>query len=350
MRRVCGRNIRFKVAETMRISRLWLQSCCVSAVLSGRFSVSSCSRMFSSFPGLRSRKKSSHYGNVDSDHYSSLVKSVVSTRISSQTPQSIEKEDQLLYGSIVKSKAQVCRPLKNPQPLFIDAKRVLDAENMEGIMTRIKLHRDSDHASIPSVTQILKKTMSVQQMFYLERWKKKMIAELGVEGFNEYINNLFTQGKLFHAAVEGILTGENNLNEDGECVEKVSGYLQSISHVLEDVTGVKAIESVVLHEPLQYLGIVDCVAVYKNSLCVIEWKTSERPKPFLHNTYDNPLQVVAYIGALNSDRNYNYQVDSGLIVVAYKDGSPAHTHFLKSDQVVQYWDKWLYRLEEYNGQ
>lgn len=44
------------------------------------------------------------------------------------------------------------------------------------------------------------------------------------------------------------------------------------------------------------------------------------------------------------------QVDSGLIVVAYKDGSPAHTHFLKSEQVVQYWDKWLYRLEEYNGE
>lgn len=78
-----------------------------------------------------------------------------------------------------------------------------------------------------------------------------------------FILDLFTQGKLLHAAVEGILTGENNLNEDGECLEKVSGYLQSISHVLEDITGVKAIESVVLHQPLQYLGIVDCVAVYK---------------------------------------------------------------------------------------
>ncbi|KAG7334299.1 hypothetical protein KOW79_002706 [Hemibagrus wyckioides] len=335
----------------MRGSRLWLQSCCVSALLSGRLSGCSGSptAMFSSFPGLCSRKNSCHYGNVDSEHYSSLVKSVVSTRISCQTPESIEKEDQLLYGAIVKSKPQVCRALKNPWPLLNDAKRVLDAENIEGSMSRIKLQRASEHASIPSVTAILQKTMSVQQTFYLERWKKRMIAELGVEGFKEYTNHLFTQGKLLHVAVEEILTGEKDLNEDGKCLENVSGYLQSISGVLEDVTGVKAIESVVLHKPLQYLGIVDCVAIYKNSLCVIEWKTSEKPKPFLHNTYDNPLQVVAYIGALNSDRNYNFQVDSGLIVIAYKDGSPAHTHFLKAEQVMQFWDKWLFRLEEYNA-
>ncbi|MCI4376669.1 hypothetical protein PGIGA_G00191010 [Pangasianodon gigas] len=249
----------------MRVYRLWLQSYCVSAVLSGRFSGCSCSRMamFSSFPCLRARKKSSQYGDVDSEHYSALVKAVVSTRISSQTPESIENEDQWLYGSIVKSKPQVCRALKNPWPLLNNAKHVLDAENVEGSMTRLSLQRGSDHASIPSVTKILQKTMSAQQAFYLERWKKRKIAELGVEGFKEYSNNLFTQGKLLHVAVEGILTGEKTLIEDGVCLENVSGYLQSISHVLEDITGVKAIESVVQHQPLQYLGIVDCVAMYK---------------------------------------------------------------------------------------
>lgn len=173
----------------MWIYRLWQQSYFVSAVLSGRFYGCSCSRTatFSSFPGLCARKK--RYSDVDSEHYSSLVKAVVSTRISSQTPESIENEDQCLYGSIVKSKPHVCRALKNPWPLLNNSKPVLNAENVEGSMTRISLQSGSDHTYIPSVTKILQKTMSAQQVLYLERWKKRKIAELGVEGFKEYSNS-----------------------------------------------------------------------------------------------------------------------------------------------------------------
>lgn len=80
---------------------------------------------------------------------------------------------------------------------------------------------------------------------------------------------------------------------------------------------------------------------------MIDWKTSEKPKPFIRNTFDNPLQVVAYMGAINHDANYSFQVQCGLIVVAYKDGSPAHPHFMDTKLCSQYWAKWLLRLEEY---
>ncbi|KAF4794020.1 mitochondrial genome maintenance exonuclease 1 [Turdus rufiventris] len=200
---------------------------------------------------------------------------------------------------------------------------------------------------MPSVTRILQQTLSPQQVFYLERWKQKMIEELGKEGFEEYTKNLFLQGELFHSALESIFLSEEvsarDQGEDGI----VAGYLSSVEHVLKDISDVKALESGVHHETLQYLGLVDCVAKYRGQLCVIDWKTSEKPKPLLQNTYDNPLQVAAYIGAINHDANYDFQVHCGLIVVAYKNGSPAHPHFMDPDLCSQYWNKWLLRLEEY---
>lgn len=79
---------------------------------------------------------------------------------------------------------------------------------------------------------------------------------------------LFRQGKLFHSAVENLLTSaggwesKNDL-EKAEYTPEVQGYLESISHILEDLSDVKAIESVVQHHTLNYMGIADCVARYR---------------------------------------------------------------------------------------
>nr|XP_045012213.1 mitochondrial genome maintenance exonuclease 1 isoform X3 [Jaculus jaculus] len=157
--------------------------------------------------------------------------------------------------------------------------------------------------------------------------------------------DIFLQGKRFHEHLEHLLSPQGNLKEKNEHLE--CGYMESVQHILKDISGVRALESAVQHESLKYAGLLDCVAKYQGQLCVIDWKTSEKPKPFIWNTYDNPLQVVAYMGAINHDANYSFQVQCGLIVVAYKDGSPAHPHFMDSELCSQYWTKWLLRLEDY---
>ncbi|KAM4591251.1 mitochondrial genome maintenance exonuclease 1 [Odontesthes bonariensis] len=314
---------------------------------------------FSACHCLTSPKRNSPYSSVDSERYSSLVKSVMSSRVSSQTPETLQAEDEHIYGPVVNAqmptRTQKKRVPKTLHPL-LSSEGALETEEPElGTPARISLNRGQGRSFVPSVTRVLQQTLSPEQIFYLERWKRGMISELGEEGFKEYSQNLFRQGRLFHSAVEDILTSgatwtNNNPSETPEYLPEVQGYMESISSVLEDVRAVRAIESTVQHGPLNYLGIVDCVARYRGVLCVIDWKTSEKPKPFLGNTYDNPVQVAAYAGALNNDENYKYQVENGLIVVAYKDGSPAHAHQLNSELLSEYWKTWLLRLEDFTEQ
>ncbi|XP_023652026.1 mitochondrial genome maintenance exonuclease 1 isoform X1 [Paramormyrops kingsleyae] len=296
------------------------------------------------------RKKSSQYSSVDTEKYSSLVRSVLS-RTSSQTPASLKEEDEHIFGPIIKSKpafAQECKVPKSSHPLVYPDKTLDRPSEDEGNPPmRIAMQRGASKVTVPSVTKILQQTMPPEQAFYLERWKERMIAELGEEGFKEYTINIFRQGRRFHSALESILIPEEELSSDTGSSESVEGYIESVRHVLREIRGVRAIESVVQHQSLNYLGLVDCVAMYRGELCVIDWKTSEKPKPHLRNTYDNPLQIAAYMGAINDDGNYNYQVQNGLIVVAYKDGSPAHVHFMKHDVCLVYWNRWLIRLEEF---
>ncbi|XP_030297604.1 mitochondrial genome maintenance exonuclease 1 [Sparus aurata] len=313
---------------------------------------------FSASHCLNSPKRHSPYSSVDSERYSSLVKSVMSVRVSSQTPETLQAEDEHIYGPVVKAQTTSSGPkMRGPKTLhpFLNCEETLNLEEPEsGQPVRIALNRGQGRSSVPSVTRILQQTLSPDQIFYLERWKKRMIAELGEEGFKQYSLNLFRQGKLFHSAVEEVLTSgtpqNRNLSETPEYPPDVQGYMESISHILEDVGAVRAIESTVQHNALNYLGVADCVARYRGVLCVIDWKTSEKPKPFLRNTYDNPIQVAAYAGALNNDANYKYQVENGLIVVAYKDGSPGHAHKLSSELMLEYWKTWLVRLEEFTEQ
>ncbi|KAM5164561.1 mitochondrial genome maintenance exonuclease 1 [Mantella aurantiaca] len=300
-----------------------------------------------------SKKKVNGYGDVDQKTYDSLVQMVKTSRTSCQTPERIFDEDDLLFGKVIKSKVSSPEPEpqvpQNLSPLYNFNKEIQPAERTDpGILLKISLPVRGNSRPL-SVTRILQQTMPMEQAFYLERWKQRMIMELGEEGFIEYTAAVFKQGKLFHAKLEDLLLSKEENIQRPEDMDEVEGggYLDSVEHVLSDIQGIRTLESAVLHSDLKYLGIVDCVAHYRGKLCIIEWKTSEKQKPQIERTFDNPLQVAAYVGALNHDANYNFQVDCGLVVVAYKDGSPAHAHFMDPERCLHYWNKWLQRLEEY---
>ena len=43
-------------------------------------------------------------------------------------------------------------------------------------------------------------------------------------------------------------------------------------------------------------------------MCLVDWKSSSRPRPTLDDCYDFPLQAVAYAGAVNRDNHYPFKV------------------------------------------
>lgn len=83
-----------------------------------------------------------------------------------------------------------------------------------------------------------------------------------------YLSELFIQGGSFHSAVEDVLTSgatwlDTDPPEPTGYPPEIQGYMESIAHILQDVGAVRAIESTVHHNTLNYRGIVDCVARYR---------------------------------------------------------------------------------------
>ncbi|XP_074644791.1 mitochondrial genome maintenance exonuclease 1-like [Tubulanus polymorphus] len=179
----------------------------------------------------------------------------------------------------------------------------------------------------------------------LERWKMNQISILGLDGFNKMQMETLARGKNLHSAIQALFSGQREAELD--ISEELSPYWNSLQHVFMEARSVKHLEGYVIHPTLHYAGYFDCIAYYKDKLCLIDWKTSTKQKPYLSSTFDNPLQLAAYAGAVNSDSRYNLQIKECLLVIAYADGSPAHAHLISEKKLQKYWEKWLQRVREH---
>lgn len=197
----------------------------------------------------------------------------------------------------------------------------------------------------PSVTAILRDTMDEISKQKLEKWKQRMIAELGEKGFELYQELLLSRGRSLHKNIYDLLCGQPS--EALDVAPENQGHWESLQCILPEIQDVRFLETAVSHPHLQYRGIVDCVAKYRGELVLIDWKTSSRIKSRLSQTYDNPLQAAAYVGALNFDTNYDVQVKHAAIVIAYEDGHPCEIHWMGPAVCESNWQRWLRRLGTY---
>ncbi|XP_066583214.1 mitochondrial genome maintenance exonuclease 1-like [Prorops nasuta] len=222
----------------------------------------------------------------------------------------------------------------------VDKPIVKDHENSNIIS--ISYDNFKECTNFPSVSKILQQTMSSQSKLALERWKSGMIKKLGLQGFEDYMKETLDKGIQLHSCIEKTL-----LQKEFEVSENIGLLYKSVKGVLSEINSVKALESHVVHPEIYYRGQLDCIAFYRGKLCLIEWKTSKKRRNNLGSTYDNPIQIASYIGAVNSSTCYPFKVTNGLIVIAYGSGEPATVHELNNNQLQNYWQQWLMKLQMY---
>lgn len=157
-----------------------------------------------------------------------------------------------------------------------------------------------------------------------------------------------SRGKQFHQCLQNHFRGETIVKTDLPL--EVVEIWKSIEPLLHrfDAPGV-LIEEKVKHPYLLYQGIVDCVSFHDSTLSVIEWKKSDRQKKSLNFTFDAPVQLCSYLGALNASKEEFREnpIKSGVVVVAYNDGQEADLFELNESDLKKYWKLWLHRLQEY---
>lgn len=205
--------------------------------------------------------------------------------------------------------------------------------------------------SLPSVSKVLSATMSDEGRAAIAKWEKEKIAMLGLAGFKNFKSEMFARGHTLHSMLENYMeTGK--LPSAGDIPDDVSKrHLVSISQTVKQFDRPIALESAVIHSKLNYHGIVDCVAMLGETLVLLDWKTSERVKNSKAALYDNPLQLAAYMGAINSDERYSRlgNLTKGVVVVVYNTGYPAMVHEFNTKQMEKYWEKWCHRLHLYQS-
>ncbi|XP_017879138.1 mitochondrial genome maintenance exonuclease 1-like [Ceratina calcarata] len=214
-----------------------------------------------------------------------------------------------------------------------------EAAESEGIQCT-EDNEDKTKPSIPSVTYILNETMSLKAKAALELWKKNIIDKFGKDYFRIFCKGLLDDGKLFHSCIQNVLS-----HKEFEIPPRVKSAYFSVEPILNDIQNVYKLETYVTHPILRYRGIVDCIASYRDQVYVIDWKKSGKQKASLAATFDAPVQLAAYIGAINASNEYSFRIDRGLVVVAYTNGEPASVHELNNNTLQKAWEEWLRRLE-----
>jgi hypothetical protein len=156
--------------------------------------------------------------------------------------------------------------------------------------------------SVTSVTSHYNKEKFVE-------WRKRV----GEEKANKITKAATTRGTAMHSLIESYL-----LNEDLPSTDPLPKFLFDVSKSeLDKIDNIIAIERSMYSEYFKIAGTVDTIANYDNKLSVIDYKSSEKPKPveWIQNYF---VQAAAYAFMLKELTGM--EVEQLVIIMACENG------------------------------
>ena len=202
----------------------------------------------------------------------------------------------------------------------------LENINLESVQENGKrFYLGADGLKYPSVTTVTGLLSSEQ----IKLWKKR----IGEDAANKISNQAARRGTKFHQLCEDFLRDKvrflstKTLPEFSNILEEA--MFKSIFEVLKSID-VRALEAPLYSDILALAGRVDCIGYIEDKLCVIDFKTSSKPKK---DEYVQPWMIQTTAYALMVEELTNQSIDHIIAIVAV-EGHPSQIFIDKPEHYV----------------
>ena len=193
---------------------------------------------------------------------------------------------------------------------------------------------------LPSVTSVLKSTMSEEDKASLENWKQRV----GHKEANKIKTEASNRGTSMHSYIEDFLRGRINESffESNEQYKNMAKEIidKGIKGKLEEIYGMET----TLYYPEKYAGTADLVGIYQGQETIIDFKQANKPKKTDY-IQDYFLQLGAYTLAHNVV--YETNITLGVILLCTVDNL-FQDFKIEGPELLMYQNLFLGRLKKFN--
>ncbi len=172
---------------------------------------------------------------------------------------------------------------------------------------------DSKGAAYPSVTTVV----GLKTREQIKLWRERV----GEETATKISTSAAKRGTSFHQNIEDYLRKEKEYIEFDNIIQE--GMFRAVRPILDEIVPV-ALEAPLYSENLKMAGRVDCVGMLDDKLCIIDFKSSAKPKKdYMAETWF--IQMTAY--AIMVEELTGHEIEECCALVGV-EGSSAFQMFI----------------------